>query len=163
MTMKRLLAVAFLATALVAAGCGDGDSASEPDTTVEPGNDQGTAPPGTIDDGDGSSGGGASPPDTGDIGVPLPPGADAVATSESGSLTIVQFIVPLDQQQSTIEFYDNWTESQPDEYQRVAAESGGVSWQNSPEVGADKTVIAVLAPLEGDDFVAVTVTTGPLE
>ena len=80
-----------------------------------------------------------------------------------GPFTIVQFIVPLDQQDATIAYYDDWTDSEPDEYQRIAVESGGVSWQNAPELGAEMNIIAVLAPLEGDDFVVATLTTGPAE
>ena len=76
---------------------------------------------------------------------------------------MVQFIVPLDQQAATISFYDEWTESQSDAYQRVEAEAGGVSWQNAPESGAERAIIAVLAPLEEDDFVTVTLTVGPAE
>ncbi len=56
-----------------------------------------------------------------------------------------------------------WTTAQPDDYQRIESESGGVSWQNDPEPGGDKRIIAVLSPLEGDDFVTVTLTVGPAE
>ena len=93
----------------------------------------------------------------------LPPGAQAVATTESGPLTVEQFIVPLDQQEATIACCDEWTESQPDELQRVEAGRGGVSWQNASESGAERAIIAVSAPLEGDDFVAVTSIAGPAE
>jgi hypothetical protein len=79
------------------------------------------------------------------------------------SATILQFIVPLDRQEATIAFHDEWVDAQADEYQRIEAAAGGVSWQNAPEAGADRNLIAVLAPLDGDDFVVVTLTTGALE
>ena len=85
-----------------------------------------------------------------------------VTSSESGPATIVQFIVPLDDQDSTVAFYDDWTDAQSDVYQRIDAGGGGVSWHNDPEAGGDKQIIAVLAPLEGDDFVTVTLTMGEL-
>jgi hypothetical protein len=78
-------------------------------------------------------------------------------------LTIVQFIVPIEQQEATIAFYDDWVDSEPEEHLRTEAESGGVSWQNNPDGGADKRIISVLSPLDGDDFVTVTLTVGPLE
>jgi hypothetical protein len=157
--------VAGAVVTLLGAGCSDDDSSSGADSTEQAdggGSDEaGTDEP--AGDGDGSSDGGDSSGGTTDIGIPLPPGAEAVATTEAGALTVVQFIVPLEQQAATIAFYDDWTASQPDEYTRIEVDSGGVSWQNAPEPGADGTIIAVLSPLEGDDFVAVTVTNGPLE
>lgn len=98
-----------------------------------------------------------------DIGIPLAGGADAVSTSESGPLTVVQYIVPLAQRDAAIAFYDQWTESQDGEYRRTAVESGGVSWQNAPGTGGEKHLISVLSPIEGDDFVAITLAVGPGE
>jgi hypothetical protein len=134
-----------LAVVLSAAGC---SSDSSTDTTE------------AIDTDDASA---VSDDSISDLAIPLPPGADAVTSSESGPATIVQFIVPLDEQGATVAFYDEWTSAQPDEYQRIEAGSGGVSWQNDPEPGADRNIIAVLSPLDGDDFVAVTLTTGVLD
>lgn len=57
------------------------------------------------------------------VGVSLPPSADAVSTMESGPLTVVQFIVPLSEQEATISFYDDWTDGQADTYIRTEAES----------------------------------------
>ncbi len=154
---RRALVAPCLALGLLLVGCGGdrpapdddvdravGTAGSTGNRTRHPGSDRLTA-------------------DVGDIGVPLAPAADAVATMESGPMTIVQFIVPLDEREATISFYDDWTAGQPDEYLRTAAESGGVSWQNDPEAGEDKRIIAVLTPLEGDDFVAATLTVGPAE
>ena len=165
MMRGRSFLAAGVAVALLGAGCSDDDSSSGADSTeqADSGSDDGADSNEPAGDEGGSSDGGDSSPGTTDIGIPLPPGADAVATTEAGALTVVQFIVPLDQQASTIAFYDDWTASQPDEYQRIEVDSGGVSWQNAPEPGADGTVIAVLSPLEGDDFVAVTLTNGPFE
>lgn len=138
-----------MAMALGIAGCGEDTSTDAADTASDA---TGVA------DGEGEGAGGAS---LDGVPIPLPPGAEAVTTSEAGPATIVQFIVPIDQQQATIDFYDEWTEAQAEDYIRIEAESGGVSWQNDPESGADKNIIAVVSPLDGADVVTVTLTTGP--
>ena len=97
------------------------------------------------------------------IPIPLAPGAEAVSTDPAGEFTVVQFFVPVDRLADTIAFYDDWSTSQPEPYQRVEADSGGVSWQNDPEPGAEKQIIAVVSPLEGDDRFTVTLTIGPNE
>ncbi|MGI9613100.1 MAG: hypothetical protein ACR2QO_09335 [Acidimicrobiales bacterium] len=158
--MKRIglrWAAIGIAVALSAAGCSD-DTAS--DTTAsdvaEPTEADGDGATAGVDDGEGGE-------SVGDLAIPLPPSADAVTSSESGAATIVQFIVPLEEQQATIAFYDDWTAAQADEYLRTEAETGGVSWQSDSEPGTDRNIIAVLSPLDGDDFVAVTLTTGIFE
>jgi len=159
----RSVAATVTLVALSIGGCSDDDGSTEPTEQVDSGGEEAGADPGNTDGGDASSDGDMPNAEVSGISVPLPPAADAVATTESGPLTLVQFIVPLDQQEATISFYDEWTEAQSDEYQRVEAEAGGVSWQNAPESGAERTIVAVLAPLEGDDFVTVTLTVGPAE
>lgn len=101
--------------------------------------------------------------DPGGLGVPIAPAADGVTNMESGGMTIVQYNVPLDRAEATIAFYDDWTSRQAADYVRTESESGGVGWQNVPTPGADKQIIAVLSPLEGDEFVTVTLTVGPSE
>lgn len=64
-------------------------------------------------------------------------------------MTIVQFIVPLEEWEATIAFYDNWTDDQAGDYVRTESESGGVGWQNVPAPGSDKQVIAVSLPARG--------------
>lgn len=159
----RLLAGGGVALGLLLAGCGDDDSATDGSDPTGADVGEGAAEADSLND-DGSSGeeGGAGDA-IGDLAVPLPPGADAVARSEAGPVTIIQFIVPLDQQEAAIAFYDEWTAAQSDEYQRNESAGGGVSWQNAPESGADKNLIVILTPLEGDDFVPATLTIGPLE
>ena len=144
-------------------GCSDDDGSTELTEPAESGSEEVGADAGDTGGSDGSPDDDAPEAEVSGMSVPLPPAADAVATTESGPLTVVQFIVPLDQQAATISFYDAWTESQSDAYQRVEADAGGVSWQNAPEAGAERTIIAVLAPLEEDDFVTVTLTVGPAE
>ncbi len=145
---------------LFACGCtGDEDSTDSTEQAVS-GSQAATADGGGVD---GSADSDEPNAEISGVSAPLPPQADLVATTESGPLTVVQFIVPLDRQEATIAFYDDWTESQPDGFQRVEAECGGVSWQNAPEPGAERTIIAVLAPIAGDDFVTVTLTVGPAE
>lgn len=158
MTDRRLLIAALLTLTFITSGCGDGDSTVEPEPS-------GSTELGQSEEGLPAERGAGSDSSTvdADIAIPIAPEADAVATSESGPLTIVQFIVPLNRLESTIEFYDDWTGAQPDSYQRIAVDTGGVSWQNSPEAGADRNLIAVLSPIEGDAFVTVTLSSGPLE
>ena len=148
---------------LFACGCTGDEDSTDPTEQADSGSEATTADVGDSDGGDGSTDSDEPNAEISGVSAPLPPQADAVATTESGPLTVVQFIVPLDQQEATIAFYDDWTESQPDEYQRVEAESGGVSWQNAPEPGAERAIISVLAPIAGDDFVAVTLAVGPAE
>ena len=153
----RLLAAAVAAVVLTA-GCGGDEGADAGDTSSGASNDAGTS---GVDNGEPGTGGASS--EVADISVPLAPGADAVSTSESGEFTTVLYNVPLESQESTIAFYDDWTAGQPDEYQRIEAAGGGVSWQNAPGPGGEKHLIAVLAPLEGDDFVSVSLGVGPPE
>jgi hypothetical protein len=144
--MHRLsLMIVFVLSALTLAGCGGA------------GNDQHTSQ--TSGSGTGLSGAVAAAA----VGIPLADGADAVAVSETGPLKVVQYIVPLERQAATIAFYDQWTAAQADDYQRTEGETGGVSWQNAPAADGAKHIIAVLSPIEGDDFVAVTITAGSLE
>lgn len=152
--VKSALAVlmTLLASSLVA--CGGDDGSAEPASAgagAEGGNPGG-------DPGDGDAG----PPDLGDFGVPLPDWADAVAVDDSGPLTVVQFIVPLEQQTATAAFYDDWVGGQEEEYLRTDSAGGAVTLQSDTGPGEHKTIIAILSPLEGDDFVTVTLTRGLL-
>jgi hypothetical protein len=67
---------------------------------------------------------------------------------------------PADAYDSVATFYDEWTAAQPDTYQRVEAETGGVSWILSSE--SDRVrIIASIPALEGDDLASVSLTDGP--
>ncbi len=149
-TRRTAWAVALIGILLLAA-CSTGD----PSGTQAGG--------GTRDVTGSESGGGGSTSSVDGMPVPLAPGADAVSTGTSGPLTTVLYVVPLDQQAATIAFYDQWTDAEPDEYLRTEAGSGGVTWQNAPDADEDKIVIQVLSPLEGDDFVSVSLAVGPAE
>lgn len=147
--MRRLrFPIVHVLMALTLVGCGSTSDTDDPNSA----SDTATA-----------TSSGAGPSASAEIAIPLAAGAAAVSTTPSGPLTIVQYTVPLDRQASTIAFYDDWTTSQSDDYQRTESESGGVSWQNAPAAGGEKHIIAVLSPLEGDDFVTVTLTVGPAE
>jgi hypothetical protein len=148
MMQRSRFPIVTVLMALTLAGCGGTDDTNDANGPGGPGADAARS---------------AAPAADADISIPLAEGAEAVSTSESGPLTIVQYTVPLDRQAATIAFYDEWTAARSDDYERVEAESGGVSWQNAPAAGGEKHIIAVLAPLEGDDFVTVTLTVGPAE
>ncbi len=141
-------------------GCGGGDSGGSGDAVRRTSTD---SSPGSANGSDGQSTAEAPTEDLGETSVPLAPSADGVTSMESGTATIVQFNVPLDEWQATIAFYDDWTEGQAGDYVRTESESGGVGWQNVPTPGTDKQIIAVLSPLEGDEFVTVTLTMAPAE
>jgi len=80
-----------------------------------------------------------------------------------GTATVVQCIVPLDQQAATVSFYDDWVASQDTAYNRTESEGGGITWQGVEPDGGSQTIIALLSILDGDDFVAGTLTVGQLE
>ncbi len=150
-----------LVLGFVLAGCGDDGAGADSDAETESDIDGGG---GDAVDGDNAPAGDDAPAgNVLGIDIPLPPGADAVATSDGPPFTVVQFIVPLDQQQATISFYQDWTGAQTDEYLRTEGGGGGVTWQNDPPAGEEKRIIAILSPLDGDDFAAVTLTVGPAE
>jgi 4-hydroxyphenylpyruvate dioxygenase-like putative hemolysin len=61
---------------------------------------------------------------------------------------------------AVIAFYDEWTASSPDEYQRVVAAAGGVTWLASIESDGSVRNILLSAVEEGDDTTFVSLTVG---
>ncbi len=57
--------------------------------------------------------------------------------------------VPVDSYDDVVAFYDDWTAAEADEYQRVEAVSGGVSWVRITDPDNPGTIM-LSAPLEGD-------------
>ncbi len=125
---------------IVVTGCGSGDEPEAADPTATLVDDTSTA-------------------DLGDFPIPLPPGAVGAGTTDQGDVQVVLFTLPIEDQEAAIAFYDEWTATQPGGYQRVVAQSGGVTWQNGAAIGGESTrVISVLSPIEGDDIISVTLT-----
>lgn len=152
MTRRTWMAYAVV-LGLVAGGCGGEAGGGVADTQAITDQPAGTSNGEPVVGGNSADG----------VDIPLAPGADGVASFDSGPLTTVQFIVPLDRLEATIAFYDDWTAGQPIEYIRSESEAGGVSWQTPTVPGTDKSVISVLSPIAGDDFVTVTLSVGPVE
>jgi hypothetical protein len=150
-------AVVLIGAMLIATACGGDD---DPDAAATSASTSESAGGGSNDDGGGSGGDGA---DLGDFPVALPDWAEAVSRDDSGPLKTVLFIVPLDQVDATVAFYESWTGGQSETYLRTDSESGGVSFQSGVAVGEDKTTIAILSPLDGDDFVSVSLSYGTFE
>lgn len=147
----RWLATPLLLAAFaigVACSSGDDDSGAEP-----------TSP----SDGSGTNGDSSGPPELGDFPIPVPEWADAVSVDDSGPLKVVLFTVPFDQQDATVAFYEDWTADQPDEFVRTDSGGGGVTFQSEAAVGEGKSIVAILSPLAGDDFVSVSLSFGEFE
>ena len=96
--------------------------------------------------------------DLGDFPIPAPPVGEAALSSDSGGVKVYTITFPADQYDTVVAFYDDWTNSQPGDYSRTEAESGGVSWLLDSET--DAVIIAASPPLEGDDIAFVTLTSG---
>jgi len=170
--LTRLAIVGLALLALIVVGCGgdssedngapapaaddssgDGDTASDDDSGGTNGE--------SATDGD-SAGNEGSPAEVDGVAIPLPPGADAVSVDDGADpFIVVLFTLPLDRQDATISFYDDWTDGETDNYIRTAVDSGGVTWQNEPAPGGEMRIIVLVPPLEGDDFFPVTLTVGP--
>jgi hypothetical protein len=166
MKIRCLTAVLLIAAVSLVSACGgDSDDSSSSPTAVATSTEGDSDGDGGSSDGDSSSGGsgGGATVDLGDFPVPLPDWADAVTPNLSNELDVILFTVPLDQQEATVAFYADWTDSQPENYIRSDSASGGVSFQGEVEAGEEKTIISILAPLEGDDFVSVSLSRGAFE
>jgi hypothetical protein len=139
---------------LLLAGC----SGDDDDTSSEP------APNEAADEsGDGESGGGdtgGDAPDLGDVPIPAPPGSVAALTTDTGEIKVYSLTFDAGDLDAVIAFYDEWTSSQSDEYQRTDAGAGGVSWVRTSGPADQGRIISVLAPLEGDSIGLATLTDG---
>lgn len=120
----RLLLAAFVALVAIAlAGCGGSSDDDPTSTTTESSN--GSA--GTDDSSNTSSSGETAGVDLGTFSIPSPPGGLSVTTNELDDLTAHLVTVPADQFDAVVAFYDDWTEASSDDYQRIVAQSGGVT------------------------------------
>ena len=147
--MKPLLSALAIA-ALLLAGCGDDD-----DSNAEAAD---TAELDTTD-----TGGGAAAPDLGDFPIPAPPGTTEAGRTEVEGNVAIGLTVPVDSYDDVIAFYDGWTDSESDDYQRVEAASGGVSWIRTSGSDEETRSIMLSAPIEGgvDTIVALTAGSQP--
>ena len=158
----RPLVCALTLAALLLAGCGDDDDASA-DTdaadTEQVDADDGASASGDDDATSGGGGGGGEPADLGDFPIPAPPGSTEIARTEVEGIVAVTLSVPVDSYDDVVAFYDDWTAADADEYQRVGAESGGVSWVRTSDPDNPGTIM-LSAPLEGDSETVLSLTSG---
>lgn len=153
MQQSNRLLLFGLALLLVLTAC-SGDSGTADGDTNE-GTDNGGA---ASDEGDVSSAGGSAA-DLEDFSIPGPPVGEAALTTEAEDTTIYTITFADDEFETVRDFYDDWTSSQSDEYQRTEAASGGVTWLAT--VGDRLHIIALSPPIEGDDLGFVTLTDAP--
>lgn len=146
--------IALTVIAAVVAGCGDSDdsdSTSSTDESVVPTTDSG--------DGDESSSVGA-PVDLGGFPIPVPPGVEASPPVESFGVTSVNISFAVDDFDSVVAFYDDFTTSGSDEYQRVVVDAGGVIYTLVSGAPGEIRSILVSSPVPGDDTTFATLTEG---
>lgn len=154
--ITRLSSIA-LVLVMVLVGC-SGDGGSSDGGSNEGGDDNAsTESDDGSDAGDDSSNGGSA--DLGDLAIPAPPVGEAALTTDAEDTTIYTITFAGDDFEMVKDFYDDWTSSQSDQYQRTEAESGGVTWLAT--VDDRLHIIALSPPIEGDDRGFVTLTDGP--
>ncbi len=156
MILRRLVIMLAVFAAIIA-GCGD-DSDSTADQI-----DQTTDSIDSTGDGDESVAVGA-PVDLGDFPIPVPPGAEVGQPVETGGVTAVQITFAVDDFDSVVAFYDDFTTSGSDDYQRTVAPEGGVIYSLTSGVDQNEVgQIVVSTPIPGDDTTFATLTAGIAE
>ncbi|MDH3755009.1 MAG: hypothetical protein OEU32_14155 [Acidimicrobiia bacterium] len=154
--IRKLLICIFALGMVVLSGCGGDD---EPDS----GTSASQPSAGEAADDDGSSGDavdGGQGADVGDFPIPAPPDGLVAVTNDADGIKVLSVTLGVDSFDSAISFYDEWTASQPDEYQRGEGDSGGVSWTRTSGADNEIRIISLLAPLEGDEIFLITLTDG---
>ena len=137
-----------------AVGCGgdDEDGSTSADLASSEGGGESDTTSESGGSASGSQGDSSDGADVGDLSVPLAPGAEVLFTDENEAVRTVLYTVPADRRDAAIDFYDEWTSSQTDDFQRIVAEAGGVSWIGSG------TQILVSSALDGEAQVQIIVT-----
>lgn len=96
----------------------------------------------------------------GDFPVPGPGVGNAALTSDSDELRAYIITFPAADYAGVVAFYDDWTATQTDDYQRIEAESGGVSWTLVSGEAGHHRIIAASPALPGEDLAFVTLADG---
>jgi hypothetical protein len=156
MILRRLV-IALGVFAAIVAGCGDSDDSGSTSSTDE-------SVDSTTDSDDGGDGGESSSVgaavDLGDFPIPVPPGVEVSPPIETIGVTAVNISFAVDDFDSVVAFYDDFTTSGSDEYQRVVADAGGVIYTLvSGEPGEIQSIL-VSSPVPGDDTTFATLTAG---
>ena len=146
MTIRKLhpaLVVVFL---VVLGACGSENGSTGISDPLSPGSDQ---------QADSVSG-----QDLGDFPIPGPGVGSAALTSDSEELRAYTITFPAEDYEAIIAFYDDWTSSQTDDYQRLEAEAGGVSWTLVSGEPGHNRIIAASPGLPGEELGFVTLADG---
>jgi hypothetical protein len=156
-TQKYLRLLVFtLALALLSIGCSGDDSADNGST--DRGSDNAST---ESDDGSGSGNGstGSGAADLDDFPIPAPPVGDAALTTDAEDTRIYLITFSGSDFETVRDFYDDWTSSQSDDWQRTEAASGGVTWLAT--VGDRVRAIVASPATESDDTAFVTLSDSP--
>ena len=137
--MKKISILLVFVGALILGGCSDDDTAS---TAVD---NDGSETAKTV--------AGLVNPDLGEFPIPAPPGALREPLFISSSSIVIDY--PGSELQRIVEFYDNWTASQDEDYRKFGDKA--INWDNSGPQGESSTRVILVAPFEvkGKKFVAV--------
>lgn len=156
----RRVAAAFALSTIVIAGCGGDDDGSDAPADAGEEADPGGEPAAESDEGGGGATGDGVPVDLGGFPIPGPPGGSNVQQIEQDGVTAYNITILAGEFDTVVAFYDEWTSSQPDEYTRIVAAAGGVSWLlSSPEPGQTRSIL-VSSAVEGQDTTFVSLTDG---
>ena len=143
MISRTIYSISVLVLAAALGACGGSDGSSD---TAEVAGDQ--------------QAGSVTAETLGDFPVPGPGVGNAALTSDSEELRAYTITFPAADYAAVVAFYDEWTATQTDDYQRTEAESGGVSWTLvSGETGHNR-IIAASPALPGEDLAFVTLADG---
>ena len=142
---------------LVLAGCGGGSGDDSAGSAVENGDAGGSAQGDGEENGSGDTGdqfGGSA--DLGDLTIPAPGGGAVAEIESSEQISAYLITYPGDRLDELIDYYDKWTGDEADGYERREGTTGDITWQLA-QPGLSR-IIVVLAPVDGNDLVTVTVT-----
>ncbi len=146
MTIRQrhaILVVVFLVMLSACGGSNGSAGTTEPDT---PGSNQ--------------QAGSVAGQGLGDFPIPVPGVGNAALTSDSDELRVYTITFPAEDFEAIIAFYDEWTSSQTNDYQRIEAESGGVSWTLVSGEPGHNQIIAASPALPGEELAFVTLADG---
>lgn len=156
----RILGLVFGAVLLLVA-CGGDEDLGE----LQPGPDQPgltaetlaqAAPDGAASDGGVLDGGALTlgPLDFGDFPMPAPPVDGSSQEFNADGLWSQTVTFSADQFEPVVAFYDQWVATQPQQYEKVVAETGGVVYSSAIDNKLHQ--ITISAPIQGDPLTFVT-------
>ena len=157
---KRWVVVAVVSMAVLAACGGDdaetatGDSADSADSSDS--SSDANSPSEDSDDAPTSDDNASAPTDVSDFSIGVPDGGAVIVDTDVEGDRAVVVEYPANDFDRLVEFYQEWTDSEPDEYTRNEAAAGGVTFQS---FGDDRirSIIVSSVP-DGSDTTMITLT-----